>query len=185
MKKKVIILIVVILLLIGGGIFWWWRDQAGARELNKNLPEGVRVIKNSFTGEYWADNRIDGFKVKIPREWEGLEILQYHEEEQDFPGITGLSLEGINRQQITIICHHLKKIDASLKDWVIYRIQEVFEIEDAEIKRKEIEGREIVEVKIPGFGDIVWYFFREDIKIYEIHHIDEELAFYIIKNSKW
>jgi hypothetical protein len=193
MKKKVIILIVVILLLIGGGIFWWWRDQAGARELNKNLPEGVRVIKNSFTGEYWADNRIDGFKVKIPREWEGLEKVEYFTEEE----VNALAIQGIKgglENYIAIANYKLISPDISLDLWmeewikkfgIFPRVKHNFKIGDLEVIKLTIEENYVQE-RLAGIM-LLEYFFKKDSKVYQISGLLEtkEFIHYIILNSKW
>jgi hypothetical protein len=62
MKK--IILIVLGLILIGAGLFYWWQNQADVRELNKTLPEGVRIVKD-WGGSYWFIRDIDGEEVRM------------------------------------------------------------------------------------------------------------------------
>ncbi|MDO8659513.1 MAG: hypothetical protein Q7K54_02830, partial [Candidatus Parcubacteria bacterium] len=66
---KKIVLLVVVLGLFGGGFFYWWNNQADVRELNKTLPEGVKVVKSFFGGEYKVINKIDGYEFKVPKEW--------------------------------------------------------------------------------------------------------------------
>ena len=67
MKKKIIIIISIVLILVaGGGFFWWNGNQKDVRELNKNLPEGVRVMKSLIGNEYKVVNKIDGYEFKVP-----------------------------------------------------------------------------------------------------------------------
>ena len=48
MKKNYIVVAIVAIgfLLVGGGVFLWQENQKAVADLNKNLPEGVRVEKS-------------------------------------------------------------------------------------------------------------------------------------------
>jgi len=74
-KKTTISIIVIILLLIGGGVYYWWQNETELSELNKNLPQGIRVEKRD--GQEVVVNTIDGYEIKIPKEWGGLENIEY------------------------------------------------------------------------------------------------------------
>src|SRR3989344_5107056 len=76
MVKKVILALVV-LGFLAGGFLYWWNSQADVRELNKDFPEGVRVVKSLFGEDYKVVNKIDGYSFKVPREWGGLEVIEY------------------------------------------------------------------------------------------------------------
>ncbi|MFH1181230.1 MAG: hypothetical protein V1705_02370, partial [bacterium] len=78
MVKKIGILIFV-LVLAGGSFFYWQQNQKDISRLNKNLPKGVKVEKSliGFGNEYKVVNKIDGYEFKIPREWNGLEEIEY------------------------------------------------------------------------------------------------------------
>jgi hypothetical protein len=75
MKK--IIFFAVILVLAGAGFFYWWQNQADVRELNKTLPEGVKVAKSIFGDEYRVVNKIDEYEFKVPPEWKDIELAVY------------------------------------------------------------------------------------------------------------
>src|SRR3989344_3057501 len=75
MKIKIGILI-FILVLAGSG-FFYWQSQKDVRELNKTLPKGVRVVKSLFGNEYKVVNKIDGYEFKVPKEWRGVEKIEY------------------------------------------------------------------------------------------------------------
>ncbi len=67
MKKLIFwVVSVAVLVLAAGGFFYWWQNQADVRELNKTLPEGVRVVKSLIGSEYKIVNKIDGYEFKIP-----------------------------------------------------------------------------------------------------------------------
>jgi len=78
MKK--IILIVIGLILIGAGLFYWWQNQADVRELNKDLPDGIKVVKSILGEEYRVVNKIDGYNFEIPIEaksWNKIGSVEY------------------------------------------------------------------------------------------------------------
>ncbi|RLC35198.1 MAG: hypothetical protein DRZ76_00845, partial [Candidatus Nealsonbacteria bacterium] len=95
MVKKIVFLLVV-LGLIGGGFFYWWQNQADVRELNKTLPEGIRVEKSLFGEEYKVVNHIDGYEFKIPPEWKGGKEIEYIPEriEKEKYKMAGIYLAG-------------------------------------------------------------------------------------------
>lgn len=81
MAKNTLVFVVAALLIIaGGGIFLWNENQKDVRELNKNLPEGIKVTKSLFGNEYRVVNKIDGYEFSMPiasEEWEGLGLEYY------------------------------------------------------------------------------------------------------------
>lgn len=96
MRKKIIIsLFIVALLAVAGGAFLWWQDQADARALNKTLPQGVRVVKSPWGGEYKVVNKVDGYEFNVPKAWKGIEKIEYVPE-QEIMGLksTGIGIEG-------------------------------------------------------------------------------------------
>jgi len=78
MSKKYIVigLVVLILAAIGAGLFLW-QNQKDVRELNKNLPNGIRVVKSLVGNNYKVINKIDGYEFKIPKEWKGINEINY------------------------------------------------------------------------------------------------------------
>ena len=89
-KTTILILIIVIVLLLIGGVYWWWQGEAELKELNKNLPEGIRVEKRN--GQEVIINTIDGYEIKVPEEWGGIEIAEYLNKE------SGLTLKSKNTE---------------------------------------------------------------------------------------
>jgi len=65
MIKKIVLLFVV-LGLVGGGFFYWWQNQADVRELNKDLPEWIRITKD-LGGNYHLVYERDGEKIEMIR----------------------------------------------------------------------------------------------------------------------
>lgn len=190
MNKKIIILIVIVLILfiLGGGFFWWWQDQKDVRELNKNLPEGVRVVKSLFGREYKVVNEIDGYEFKVPYAWKGLDRAEYRSEktEQGYKassmGLEGK--EGVGRL-VGIDQFKIEKLESfDLEEWVkIYfaTFGLVGEFTKDKVGRFEIvKTRENVH-----FGDMDIYFFQKNSRIYGVIGGSEEFIRYIIANGKW
>ena len=183
--KKLIILIVLVFLLTIGGVFWWW-NQRDARELNKNLPEGVRVVK-TLGGDYKVVNKIDGYEFKIPSEWEGIEEIEYiptnKEEEYLVTSINIKSLEakkggvGIDQFQITDKEFNL---ETSVK-----RILEEYGL-SGNLIHDVIEGNEIIKVQenVHLGGEYI-FFLKENSSIYAITGRSEKDIKEIISNGKW
>ena len=73
MSKKIIILVFVVLILVGGGIFLWQRDEIENFLENKKLEKMIALSKDytivEDSGEKFIVNKKDGFKIKIPTEW--------------------------------------------------------------------------------------------------------------------
>ncbi len=86
LNKKVIFIFGIILILAAGGLFFWWqKDKIESFLEDKKLEKMVApskdytIIENS--GEKFIVNKKDGFKIKVPTEWEielgnNMEILE-------------------------------------------------------------------------------------------------------------
>jgi len=75
-KKKIIFLIIIILLLLIGGVFWWQEDKIESyleqKEMERVLaPAREYVIIDVPEGKI-IENKKDGFKIKIPDNWEAV-----------------------------------------------------------------------------------------------------------------
>ncbi|MCG2688400.1 hypothetical protein L6250_02060, partial [Candidatus Parcubacteria bacterium] len=63
MRRKIIVsLLIIAFLVVAGGSFYWWQNQQDVREINKTLPEGIKVVKGLFNKEYKVVNNIDGYE---------------------------------------------------------------------------------------------------------------------------
>jgi len=85
MKKIIFLIIIVVLILGAGGFFWWQEDKIESFLESKKREKMVAPSKDYFvikeSGEKFIINKKDGFKVKIPTEWEvesedNMEILE-------------------------------------------------------------------------------------------------------------
>ncbi|MBI1984730.1 MAG: hypothetical protein HYS60_01305 [Candidatus Wildermuthbacteria bacterium] len=74
--KKIFAALLILLLVLGGGIFLW-NNQKDVRELNKSLPEGVKVTKSLIGDQYRVVNKIDGYEFGVPKAWGGLRNIDY------------------------------------------------------------------------------------------------------------
>jgi len=191
MNKKVIFSLIVILVLTGGGFFWWWQDQKDVRELNKNLPEGVRVVKSLIGKEYKVINKIDGYEVKVPKEWEGLKEIKYYKDEE----VGALSIQGIPEtleNYIAIAYYGLPDPDITLESWIQEWTQKfkefIWEREDLKVGNFKVIKLNIEEeyVKTHLAGILISeYFFKTNSKVYHISGLSEEFIRYIILNGNW
>ncbi|MBI4359333.1 MAG: hypothetical protein HY577_02000, partial [Candidatus Nealsonbacteria bacterium] len=78
MRRKIIVFLLILgFLAAAGSVFWWWQNQQATAKLNETLPEGVRVVKSLWGDEYKVVNKIDGYELKVPKVWEGLEKIEY------------------------------------------------------------------------------------------------------------
>ena len=186
MKRKIIISIIVVLILVGGG-FFWWENQKDVRELNKNLPEGVRIVK-TITGDYKVVNKIDGYEFKVPKEWRGVKEIEYipEREAEGYKG-TSLSIEGIKGVGRSVgIDRYIAGGDmkTDLESWAQLNFN-TFGLAGTFTEEK-VGNFNVVKTReeIHLFGEYV-YFFKEALTIYAITGGSEEFIRYIIANGKW
>lgn len=107
MNKKLVIGGVVLLLIVGGGIFFFLSQQAqnAVKDLNANLPEGVKVTKSLFSNTYTVVNEIDGYGFKVPivpaYNWNGVKQIIYEDAVQEDVGY-GVDLnEGLGNKVLS------------------------------------------------------------------------------------
>ena len=184
MKK--IILFVVVLGLAGAGFFYWWNNQADVRELNKTLPEGVKVVKSLFGEEYKIVNKIDGYEFKIPPEWEGIKKIEYfpRETEQGYI-VSSIGLEGKEGvgRVVDIAQFQIEDSNINLEFWVKAYFEKSGLINEFE---KEMVGNfEVVKTRefIMPIGYV--YFLKNDFAIYSIVCGSENSVRYIITHGRW
>lgn len=193
MKKKIIIFLigVLVLIIIGGGVFWWRENQKDVRELNKNLPEGVRVTKSLFGKEYKVVNKIDGYEVKIPKEWKGLSKIEYSKGKEEFSeiGIEGILMVGerVYTPLVAIGAYKMVQPDINLQEWVDKEIIRGFNLqpEDFIITKEKTKNFDIMNIKLPRMMDMGFYYFKSNSKIYQISSLSEKDIQEIILNGKW
>lgn len=185
MKK--VVLAVLVLGLFGGGFLYWQKSQADVRELNKTLPEGVKVAKSLFGGEYKIVNKIDGYEFKVPPEWRGVKEASYSSAitEQEYTassfGIEGNEatgrIAGVDRYKI-------ENNNTPLKSWAETNFA-TFELV-GDFSEDKVGEFDIVKTEENvHLGGMFVYFFKKDNVIYAIVNGSEEFIKYIITNGKW
>ena len=187
MPKKIIILVFIILILIaGGGFFWWDGNQKDVRGLNKNLPEGVRVVKSLFGKEYKVVNKIDGYEFKVPEEWGGIEDVDYIPE-REVKGFqsANITIEGLKGEaRLMGISSFKEKEDLNLKDWA----QKMFNAFGlvGDFTPETVGDFETIKTQENiHLGGMYVYFLKKNLRIYVITGGSEEFIRYIIANGKW
>ncbi|MDI6591865.1 MAG: hypothetical protein QME61_02950 [Patescibacteria group bacterium] len=189
MSKKIVIPLIVILFFVIGGIFYW-QDQKEIRELNKNLPEGVRVAKSLFGDEYRVVNKIDGYEFKVPKEWEEFGKIQEAEynEWKENKLITRegeLGLKGAGGL-LAISTSKLKDNNVNLNSFVENWCQIYVPSSTREILNERISNFEVIKVQDKKhLADLKFFFFKSNSKIYRISLIKDEFIQEIILNGKW
>jgi hypothetical protein len=183
MVKKIIFLFVV-LGLAGGGFFYWWQGQADVRELNKTLPEGIRVEKSLFGEEYKVVNNIDGYEFALPPEWGALQSIDYFAYTEQ--NTSGLILESNQGDFVRLDLYKLNSEKTELTPWLEKLNEESMNI----YKNREEEILGDYRVIKASEGDLalaISYFFKVKSKIYEIRVTipSENFAKEIILNGKW
>lgn len=188
MGKK-IILSFVALLLIAGGVFYWWQEQKDVRELNKGLPEGIRVVKSLVGQEYKVVNKIDGYEFKVPKEWEGVSEIIYTPErtESGYTG-TSISIEGKEGPGRVIAIDNYKSggdMSGELKLWAEVNFQTFGLVGD--FNKDSVGKFEIVRTQenIHFGGEYVYFFKKNNNKVYGVTGPSEEFIKYIVSNGKW
>jgi len=190
MAKKIVFLIVgiVVLILIGGGFFYWQENQADVKELNKTLPEGVKVVKSLFGDEYKVVNKIDNYEFKIPSEWKGIKEIEYAPEETE-QGYTASSIGLEDKESMSRILaidrfriENLEDID--LESWAKTNF-EIFGLV-GDFSKDKVGKYEVAKTQENvHLGGMYVYFFKQNSKIYAVTNSSEEFIRYIITNGKW
>lgn len=185
---SVLLFIIVTLLLAGGGVFYWRQNQADVRELNKTLPEGVRVVKSLFGEEYGVVNEIDGYEFKVPEEWMELKDIDYISEREAAGYIgTSFSVEGNKGVGNVVAIDRYKSggdNEENLESWAKSNFN-AFGLVGEFTKDKVVESDVIKTQENIHLGGEYVYFFRKNKAVYAITGPSEELLRYIITNGKW
>ncbi|XOB40086.1 MAG: hypothetical protein ACKKMR_02010 [Candidatus Nealsonbacteria bacterium] len=181
---RLLFLIIVLLLIVGG--FFYWENQKDVMKLNKNLPEGVRVVK-TLNGKYKVVNKIDGYEFKVRDEWGGIEEIEYIPERTE-KGYTAASIEFEGRKGgsriISIDRFKTELLDFNLGIWA-RTFFDTFELV-GNFKEDKVGEFEILKTKeeVHLMGMYV-YFFKKNSIIYAVTCGSEEFIQDIIINGKW
>lgn len=187
MNKKILFgMAVLFLCLVSGGVFYWRQNQADVRELNKTLPEGIMVAKSLFGDEYKVVNKIDGYEFKVPKEWQGIEEIEYIpksiEEEYDVASINAKSISNENK---LVAIDRFKMNEKISLDNSVEEIFGYYEL-SGDFVRDSIIGVNIIKVQEnTHLGGMYVYFFEKESIIYSITNGSEDFIRYIIANGKW
>jgi len=182
--KKIIIPIIAILLLILGGVFYW-KNQQDVKELNTNLPEGVRVVK-TLNGKYKVVNKIDGYEFKVPEEWGGIEEIEYIAERNiNNMKVVSIGLEGVNgyARILSLDVYYLNG-DVDLKQWA-KNLLNTFELKGILLEETIKNFTTIKTKEEEHLGGTYIYFLQNDLKVYVLNNGSEEFIQDIIINGKW
>jgi len=204
-----LLFLIIILLLIAGGVFYW-KNQQDVADLNKELPEGMRV-KKTLTGDYVVVNKINGYQFKVPEEWEGLSKAIYKDITKAESSIGEALQEKIIFESYLLIegtrpldgmeLRVLKFADSIDLNTFVEQFKEIYmpsrkteiseffpQIEDFIVEN--LKGLKLSTLLRSKHGSEMvlsdqYYFFKKDLKIYIIMHFDDEFVREFIANGKW
>ena len=181
MNKKFIIFGIFILLLIAGGVFWWWQSGKELKELNKSLPEGIRVEKRQ--GQEVIVNKKEGYEIKVPKDWGGIKRIEYLGNEllvgakttEDWASISMYNSE--NRDLNLWLKEHFKENTLRFPDAITSIVGD-----------ETIGNLKVTKVITddPEIGLTYFFYFQKDSKIYEIYSdLSEQSIRNVILNSSF
>lgn len=177
--------LIIFLLLIFGGVFYW-KNQQTVAGLNKELPEGIKVVK-TLTGDYVIVNKINGYQFKVPDKWQGIEEIKYIAERTE-KGYTADSIEIEGKEGISRVMgiDHFKveKADLDLERWAKANFETFGLIGD--FSRDKVRKFEVMKTQenVHLGGEYV-YFLKKGSGIYAITSPSEEFIHEIITNGRW
>ena len=188
MSKKIIIFSITILLIIAGVIFWITvsRKSAGDQltELTKNLPQAIKVFKKN--NSYTVVNEKDGYQIRMPESWKGFSQVGYFEEKTNLEPKKLLMLAEIGGNLVALAQYQLKDKNTFLNSFVEQLLQKSQELDWQKEERKIGKLATIrTTSKNQYLEGLVSYFFKKDLKIYELSGSSEKLLQELIKNGKW
>jgi hypothetical protein len=184
-NKTVLITAVLLLIIIVLGLFfYYWNGQKEIRILNEGLPEGVGVVK-TITNEYKIENDLDGYKFRIPKEWEGVGEIFYTPQRTENSYTTAtIELEGKEGGSIILIVNKFHGDDEELTEWAENNFNN-FELV-GNFSEDNVNGIEVVKTTEDVHLLGMWvYFFEKDGFVYAITNGSEDYIKYIIANGEW
>jgi len=182
---KKIILLVAVLGIFGGGFFYWWNNQNDVRELNKTLPDGVKVVKSLFGNEYSVVNKIDNYSFKVPNAWKGVDEIAYIAErnEKDYL-ITTIEIAGKESSGRIAVINRFTNGGGDLVIWAKKNFEN-FELV-GDFSEDKIRDFEVVKTQENVHLGGMWvYFFKKDTAVYALAGGSEKFIKEIILNGKW
>ena len=185
MVKKAVFAVLV-LGLLAGGFFYWWNSQSDVRELNKTLPDGVRVVKGLFGKEYKVINKIDGYEFKVPRGWGGVNKLEYVPKQEE-KGRTSSSvyLEGREGMMsiVSVDAYEKNKVNIKLEEWAESLLHDYGL--SGEFKNENIGDYDTIGTQEQEHLSGAFIYLLNYSKIYVLTARSEDFIRYIITNGKW
>lgn len=187
MKVKFVFLAVVVLL-IAGGVFLFLENQNTVKELNKNLPEGVKVVKSLFGNEYTVVNKADGYEFRIPTNWsKPTEIGYVPERTEQGYAVTSITVTGSSKfdQDVTVDRFTAPPPSPDLETWAKTSF-ETLGLVGTNFSKAKVGDFEIVKTQeeVHFLGDFI-YWFQTDSVVYAITSGWEEDIKNVIANGSW
>ncbi len=181
--KKIISLVVLFIFILIG--FSYWKDQQEIKELNKDLPEGIRITKGIISN-FKIINEIDNFTFEVPRKWKNIEEIKYMPQRES----KGYTFSSVNvkgeapQGKVIAVVKFKNKPDVSLLNQAS-SFFEAFEL-NGSLSEEKLNGKEIVSgEKINGLMGIDASFFQNKDYIYLITCESKEFIKEVINKGEW
>ena len=181
MKKNIIFAVGFALILAIAWVYFVWQGGEELRELNKDLPEGIRVVERN--GGQVVVNEKDGYEITVPEKWGGLESVNWRESSRFEKGI--VSIEG-KYYQLTEIKVFSQKEKIDMEKWVkeLWKENSTIYIEPEIVEEKILNDYERIKANSFGgmIGDLFFIYIQINSNIYEFSSDLEEIIQDVILN---
>jgi len=184
-RRSIVIVGAVVFLLVGAVAFFILQaNKQDVAFLNQKLPKGIVVVKNVFSN-YTVVNNIDDYSFTIPKEWKGIESIEYTPERdvQDYR-VVSLYVEGNGPASILSVDMYKNITDDTMtfanKIWTLFGLE-------GKLESEKIGKYDIVmgfEEKNLG-GTFVSFLKNQKMNMFVYNNGSEEYLKYIITNGKW
>jgi hypothetical protein len=192
MAKKIIFLIIIVLIIAAGG-FFWWQSQEEVRELNKNLPEGVRVVKSLF-GPFEVINERYNYIVRLPKEQKKISTIEYLEKKDEemryictvCKEASIILLGSIGKEKTNLILESYKPKDGNIDLEKFIQEGNPTWLRRVEVKKEKLNDVDVIKVSREfEWGRLYHYFFKGTSNFYRVEFISEEFIQKVILNGRW
>jgi len=181
--KKIAFFILVIVFIVTGVFFYWKNEQKELANLNKSLPDGIKITK-TLLNRYEVNDKIDNYSFKVPKSWDGIEYIEYlpetTEKEHTFSNI---GIEGKTKRYKLI---GVSKFQGNLKTDILEQATSLFNDFGLNHNFTQKRIKNIKTIKDDsGFPGEYTYIFKKGNYMYVLVGASEEFIEEIISNGTW
>jgi len=184
-KIKQIMLPFLLLIIFSAVGFFYWKEQQIIKDLNKNLPEGIRIEK-ALIGDYKIINEINDYSFETPNSWKGIEEIKYlTERESKGYKFSSINIKGkVSEGGVVAVIKFESKpgVDLTTQANSFFT---AFELEGSFTENNIETINTVISKNNPGLMGIDASFFQKDNYTYLITCESEDFIEEIILNGEW